>query len=275
MSIVTSSLINKYHKDGYVAPIDILSLEKIKKISEEIYYIERKWPNEIKGLSRNNIHYISPVFDQIVHNSVLLDLIESIVGENILIAGSVLFIKEPDKKGFVSWHQDGKYQGWEPYNYITAWLAITETNEENGCMRMLPKSHKEKFKDHIDTFDEDNLLTRGQTIKEVQINDTVPILLKPGQLSLHHPMTIHGSGINMSKKKRIGFVIQSYIGTNVNQVIGKTYVQQARGKDEFKYHEHTSRPTELMNKNDLLSRDKANNELQKILYKHADKIGKF
>ena len=114
-----------------------------------------------------------------------------------------------------------------------------------------------------------------ETINEVQINDTVPILLKPGQLSLHHPMTIHGSGINMSKKKRIGFVIQSYIGTNVNQVIGKTYVQQARGKDEFKYHEHTSRPTELMNKNDLISRDKANNELQKILYKDAYKIGKY
>ena len=178
-------------------------------------------------------------------------------------------------KSFISWHQDGKYQGWEPYNYITAWLAITDVNEENGCMRMWSGSHKENFKEHKDTFDKDNLLTRGQTIENVSMKETVPIILKPGQLSLHHPMIVHGSGPNLSKNKRIGFAIQSYIGTNVNQLIGKTYVQQARGNDEFKYHEHISRPTELMNKKSLILRDNANNELQKILYKDAKKIGKY
>ena len=272
---LTSKQIKQYHENGYLAPIDILSIKEVGKIKKEIECIENNKPKEITEINRNNIHLISPIFDQVVHNSIILDTVENIIGKNILAAGTVLFVKEPGKKDFVSWHQDGKYQGFEPYNYITAWLAITEANEENGCMRMLPKSHKEKFKVHIDTFDEDNLLTRGQTIKDIEINDTVPILLKPGQLSLHNPMTIHGSGINMSKKKRIGFVIQSYIGTNVNQVIGKTYVQQARGRDEFKYHEYISRPTELMNKNDLIFRDKANNELQKILYKDAFKIGKY
>ena len=52
-------------------------------------------------------------------------------------------------------------------------------------------------------------------------------------------MTVHGSGPNLSKSRRIGFAIQSYIGTNVEQILGKTYVQQVRGKDDFKYHEHT------------------------------------
>ena len=79
----------------------------------------------------------------------------------------------------------------------------------------------------------------------------------------------------MSKKKRIGFVIQSYIGTNVNQVIGKTYVQKARGRDEFKHHDYVSRPAESMDKNNLLLRDIANTELQKILYNDAKKIGKY
>ena len=77
MSIVSPSLINKYHKDGYVAPIDILSIEEVKKINKEIQYIERKWPNEINGLGRNNIHYISPIFDEIVHKPKLLNLIET------------------------------------------------------------------------------------------------------------------------------------------------------------------------------------------------------
>ena len=274
-NVLTDKQINEYNENGYIAPIDILSLEKVKKIREEIDYVEKKWPDEIYGLNRNNIHYYSPIFDQIVHNSKILDSVENFIGHNILAAGTVLFVKEPDKKSFVSWHQDGKYQGWKPYNYITAWLAITDVNEENGCMRMWPGSHKENFKEHKDTFDDDNLLTRGQTIENVSMKETVPILLKPGQLSLHHPMTAHGSGPNISKNKRIGFVIQSYIGTNVDQLIGKTYVQQARGNDEFKYHEHTSRPTELMNKKDLILRNNANYELQKILYKNAKKIGKY
>ena len=275
MSIVSPSLINKYHKDGYVAPIDILSIEEVKKINKEIQYIERKWPNEINGLGRNNIHYISPVFDQIVHKPTLLNLIESIVGENILVAGSVLFIKEPDTKGFVSWHQDGKYQGFQPYNCVTVWIALTNVNEENGCMWMWPKSHKKGILEHNDTFDEDNLLTRGQTIKNVPDKETVPIVLKPGQLSLHHPLTVHASSLNKTNSKRIGFVIQSYIGTNVNQLNGKTYVQLARGKDLLKYHEHTTRPNELMNKKNLLLRNTANIELQKVLYKDAKKIGKY
>ena len=86
---------------------------------------------------------------------------------------------------------------------------------------MWPGSHKDNFKEHKDTFDEDNLLTRGQTIENVPVKDTVPIILKPGQLSIHHPMTVHGSGPNLSKSRRIGFAIQSYIGTNVEQILGQ------------------------------------------------------
>ena len=275
MPTLTSRQINQYNKNGYIAPINILSLKEVNNILEEIKYIEKKWPNRICGLERNNIHYISPIFDQVVHHSKLLDAVKNIIGQNILIAGTVLFIKEPDKKGFVSWHQDGKYQGFKPFNCVTAWLALTNVNEKNGCMRMWPGSHTKKIKQHKDTFEKNNLLTRGQTIKNVPVNKTKAIILKPGQLSLHHPLTVHGSGLNKSNSKRIGFVIQSYIGTNVDQIMGKTYVQQAKGKDQFKFHKHTKRPTERMNEKDLILRNKANKELQKILYKDAKKIGKY
>ena len=272
---LTGKQIKEYNENGYIAPIDILSLEQVKIIREEIDYVEKKWPDEINGLNRNNIHYYSTIIDKLVHNSKILDVIENFIGPNILAAGTVLFVKEPDNKGFISWHQDGIYQGWKPYNSITAWLAITDVNEENGCMRMWPGSHKDNFKEHRDTFDENNLLTRGQTIDNVPAKDTLPIILKAGQLSIHHPMTVHGSGPNLSKSRRIGFAIQSYIGTNVKQILGKTYVQQARGKDDFNYHEHTSRPNRLMNKKDLILRNNTNKELQKILYKDAKKIGKY
>jgi len=275
MSMLSNKELEKYKTNGFVAPVDILSLKEVKKIKEEIEYIEKKWPEELVGLGRNNLHYISPVFDKICHHSKILDAVESIIGKDILVGGTTLFIKDPDSKGFVSWHQDAKYIGFEPYNWVTAWLAITDANEENGCMRMWSGSHKEKIKDHKDTYDENNLLTRGQNVQNVPIEKTTPNILKAGQLSLHHPMIVHGSGPNKSKQRRIGFVIQSYIGSNVDQVIGKVYVQQARGNDTFKYHKHAKRPVELMNKNDMIFKNKANDQLSKIFYKDSKKIGKF
>ncbi len=86
---------------------------------------------------------------------------------------------------------------------------------------------------------------------------------------------VHGSEINKSKDRRIGFVIQSYIGTNVDQVLGKMYVQLARGEDSFKYHKHVKRSFNLMSEKDVLLRKKANEELSNIFYNGAKKIGKF
>ena len=275
MPNLTFDQLKKYNDYGFVAPIDILSSEEANQIKIEIEYIEKKWPEELVGLGRNNAHYISPVLDNVCHNSKILDAVESIIGKNILVGGTTIFIKEPDKQGFVSWHQDAKYIGFEPYNWVTAWLAITDANEENGCMRMLPGSHKKKIKEHKDTFNKNNLLTRGQTVQNVSLEKTIPNELRAGQLSLHHPMIVHGSGINKSAYRRIGFVIQSYIGSNVDQVIGKVYVQQARGDDLYKFHKHTPRPVKLMNEENLTLRRKANKELSKIFYNDAKKKGQY
>ena len=63
MSSLNSKQIKNYKDNGFVAPIDVLSSEDAKKIKEEIEYIEKKWPDELVGLGRNNVHYISPIFD--------------------------------------------------------------------------------------------------------------------------------------------------------------------------------------------------------------------
>ncbi len=275
MSSLTVKQIKQYQEEGYVAPIDVLSKEEAKEIRDEIECIEKKWPNELEGLGRNYVHLISPVFNKICYKPKILDAVESLIGQNILICGTTLFIKNANEKGFVSFHQDAKYIGLEPHNWVTAWIAVTDANEENGCMRMWTGSHKENLKHHDQKFDENNLLTRGQTVEDVPINKTKPIILKAGQMSLHHPKVVHGSGLNKSNDRRIGFVVQSYIGTNVDQVLGKMYVQLARGKDSFNYHENVTSPIELMNEKDILVRKKANEELSKIFYKGSEKIGKF
>jgi len=275
MTSLTSKQLKDYEDYGFVAPIDVLTLDEANEIKTEIEKIENRWPGALNGLGRNYAHMISPIFDKVCHNSKILDAVESIIGKDILVGGTTLFIKDPDNKGFVSWHQDAKYIGFEPHNWVTAWLAITDANEENGCMRMWSGTHKEKIREHKDTFNKSNLLTRGQTVQNVPLEKTIPNELKAGQLSLHHPMIVHGSTPNRSNSRRVGFVIQSYIGTNVDQVIGKVYVQQARGTDKFKYHQHTKRPVELMSKKDVALRKKANEELSKIFYSGANAKGKY
>jgi len=275
MANLSPEQIKQYQDKGYLAPIVALTKDEANEVKEEIEFIEKKWPNELKGLGRNYVHLISPIFDKIVHNSKILDAVEDIIGKNILVGGTTLFIKDPDKKGFVSFHQDAKYIGFEPHNWVTAWLAITDSNEENGCMRMYSGTHKEDLRAHNEKFNEGNLLTRGQTVENVPIKQTEPVILKAGQMSLHHPKIVHGSGVNRSNKRRIGFVIQSYIGTNVEQVIGKVYVQQARGEDAFNYHNHVERPTSTMGEKNINIRKMAMEELSNIFYIGLEKKGKF
>ena len=68
---------------------------KQMKLKTEIEKIEKRWPNELDGLGRNYVHMISPVFDKVCHNPKILDAVESIIGKDILVGGTTLFIKDP------------------------------------------------------------------------------------------------------------------------------------------------------------------------------------
>lgn len=142
-------------------------------------------------------------------------------------------------------------------------------------MRMIPGSHKAALAEHVDTYGDDNLLTRGQTVPDVDEDEAVAVPLKPGQLSLHHPRIVHGSGPNMSGERRIGFAMQSYIAPNVEQVIGRIWVQQARGSDRFGHHDVAPRPTGTMQPGDMRFRDEANDRLSEIFYAGANRKGRY
>ena len=94
-------------------------------------------------------------------------------------------------------------------------------------------------------------------------------------MSLHHPRIVHGSGINNSNDRRIGFVIQSYIGTNVKQILGKNSVQVARGTDHYNYHMKINRPVSLMDQNDIKIKNAENDNLQNIFYKGSENKGSY
>ena len=136
MSYLSSNQLKQYKDEGFVYPINIFTKEKANEIRNEIELIEKRVPGELEKSGRYNAHLISPLLDEVTHNSKILDAVESLIGRNILVCGTTLFIKNQNKKGFVSYHQDAKYIGLEPHNWVTAWVAITDSNEKNGCMRM-------------------------------------------------------------------------------------------------------------------------------------------
>ena len=146
MTYLSSNQLKQYEDEGFVSPINIFSKEKANEIRNEIELIEKEIPGELDNSGRYNAHLISPLLDEVTHHPKILDAVQSLIGEDILVCGTTLFIKNPHEKGFVSYHQDAKYIGFEPHNWVTAWVAVTDANEKNGCMRMLSGSHKDNLK---------------------------------------------------------------------------------------------------------------------------------
>jgi hypothetical protein len=99
--------------------------------------------------------------------------------------------------------------------------------------------------------------------------------MRGGQLSLHHPRIVHGSGPNLSQRRRLGFAIQSFIAPDVDQVIGRNWTQLARGEDKYGHHGTAGHPKGVMDPDDIAFRNMTNEELSKIFYAGAAQKGKF
>jgi hypothetical protein len=271
---LTDAQIETFHRDGFVAPIDVFFEEDALRLRAELEAAEAKWPEAFEGAARNNAHLNLTCLDEIVHNSTLVDAVQDIIGPDILNYGTVLFIKEPHDPGFVSWHQDARYMGLEPHVGVTAWIALSHSNEESGCMQMIPGSHAE-IKEHNDTFGETNILTRGQEVEGVDPSQAVSLILRPGQMSIHSARVIHASQPNKSQDRRIGFVIQPYMPPHVEQTIVETGAQLIRGSDSHGNFKRIGRPKTNMDPDDLIVRDWINQTWADILYHGAEKRRDF
>ena len=208
---LTAEQIDHYGGQGYLFPLDVMPEEQALDYARCLEEAEARFPQALNPYRRNNAHLAFKFLDEIVHHPRMLDAVEDVIGENILVWGTVLFIKEPRDPGFVSWHQDYTYMGLEPHDGVTAWLALTPSNQASGCVKVIPGSHKNGIRPHRDTFTEHNVLSRGQTIDDIDAAAAVDMVLRPGQMSLHHPRTIHGSQPNRSDSRRIGVAVQTYL----------------------------------------------------------------
>ena len=142
-------------------------------------------------------------------------------------------------------------------------------------MRMVPGTHAGDIRPHTDTFGADNILTRGQTIEDVDEASAVDLVLAPGQLSFHHPRVVHGSRPNRSDDRRIGFTIQSYLKPCSRQTLVDTRAQLARGADTHGHFALAPRPAEDMAADAVVLRDRINDQWAEVLYHSAERRRDF
>lgn len=267
---LTPEQIASYEDNGFAFPIDVFSSDEVADIRERLAQIEALDPEAVSGQNRNNAHLAYDVFDEIVHHSAIADAVEDLIGPDILVLSSIVFAKEANSSGYVSWHQDGTYAAMSDATPVTAWIALTDSTLENGAMRFLPGSHKgEGYLHHADTYADNNILTRGQSIEEIDESQSVPMTLKAGQMSLHHWKVAHASGPNTTDQRRIGFSIQAFIRPSVQQLKGRGFVQQVRGVDPEKNMEHVPRVGDLTRKDALALRQRINKQWLDQLYDGA------
>ncbi|QGX97684.1 phytanoyl-CoA dioxygenase family protein [Roseovarius faecimaris] len=230
--------IETYWEDGYLFPIPVIPAEEAQGLRAELEEMERRWldnglPLPLNTYKRINAHCVMPMAHRIAADPRVLDVVEGIIGPDILIWSVEFFIKEPRTKQMVSMHQDLTYWGFGAVDHlVTAWIALSPATPDSGCMNFVRGSHKNPILPHVDTHDANNLLSRGQEIRvDVAEEDREAIEIHPGQMSLHHGLTIHGSDANITDDRRIACVVRYLSPQVAQQVADKDYAILARGAD--------------------------------------------
>ena len=268
--ILKKEQIEQYYDQGFISPVRVISEQEAHSIKQELEMVESEFPEEINAESRNNLHLSFAFLDALAHNEIIVDAMEDLIGPNISLWASVMFIKEPSSKQYVSWHQDATYMGLDSLNFPTPWVALSPSNKETGCMTMIAGSHKTKIQEHEDTFAKNNILTRGQVIQNVDESKAVDLILEPGEMSIHHGAVIHGSQPNNSNHRRIGFSLQSYMPPNIKQIVGRNIWTHVRGKKrEDENGILLDRPNFNMDPATVEQRRIANENMSEILYNGA------
>jgi non-haem Fe2+, alpha-ketoglutarate-dependent halogenase len=250
-SETAQEIVKQYTQTGFCFPLRVLDESEVRDFSSRFldFYAQRKArlssipAREQSALLSETHTSLDWVYKLAAHPRVL-DAVESVLGPNLLIWGSRWFSKMPGDKTYVSWHQDGTYWGLQPPNVTTAWIALSRSGVENGCLRVIPGSHLQGLLPQNETYAPENALSRGQEIAvEVDEDQAVELVLQPGEMSLHHIGIVHGSKVNTSDQPRIGIAVR-YITPEVVQSGPETpYAMLVRGSDRYNHFEHLSPPS--------------------------------
>lgn len=242
MPHLSTAQVQSFHRNGFLAPLPAFTPDETRTLRQRVETIEAAAGPGKERAARAGLPVTHAWAWDLVHDPRIVHPISDVLGDDVLLWSMDWFIKEPGPS-FVSYHQDATYWGLEPHHVATAWVALSDASPRTGPMRFIPGSHKGPLYEQDDTFEDNNLLSRGQRVKtDVDESQGVLAPLSAGEMSLHHVRVIHGSDPNLTADRRIGMVLR-YCATDVRQtkVEGDRAILVA-GEDRYGHFEMIPRP---------------------------------
>ena len=230
--LLTQDEVRHFRSEGYVFPKRCISAEQAADSLRQLEDYEAELGHEAQNHVRFKFHLVFNWALEIARSPVILDAVEDLIGPDILLFAGSIWTKNGHDPRFVAWHQDSAYFGLDPHEEITAWVAISDSDRENGCLRVLPRSHLEDDMTHIEKKGDDNLLVFGQRIEGIDDDRGIDVELKAGEFSLHHERTAHSSRANTSDRRRVGLSL-FYIPTHVRSTLDRRTALLVRGEDKY------------------------------------------
>ena len=234
---LSDAQVAQYGRDGCLWPVPGLTAAEVRHYRAKLEAFEASQGMLLStpGNSyRLRVHALFRWAYEIATHGAILDAVEDLLGPDILIYTSTLFIKEPGTPMLAAWHQDATYFGLEPHEHVTAWVALSDASAESGCMEFIPGSpalgqlmHRSKAHAHS--------INGGAQKIAIALDESKAIHapLKAGEFSFHHTLLVHRSEPNNSAHRRIGYGI-SYIPTRVRHTGShRVPAMLARGSDKF------------------------------------------
>jgi ectoine hydroxylase-related dioxygenase (phytanoyl-CoA dioxygenase family) len=224
-----------YHREGFLAPVHVMSPADMASRLRWLEQLESERAGRLAPTHNIKAHLLVPWLWQMVHDPAILDPVEDLLGPDLLCWAAGFFDKRPGEPHHVTWHQDASYWGLSAPDALTAWIAFTPSRQDNGCLRVSARTHGGVLP-HINTQDRTNMLPGREAVAlDIDAESAVDIVLEPGEMSLHHVLTVHGSEANRSGERRCGLAIRYIAGhlTKLNGARGTATLVRGRDHGHF------------------------------------------
>ena len=201
-----------FETDGYVIFRDVIDQELIKEVNDHVEWLQARHP-DVRPEQLGHVYLRDdPFWVRLISDDRLLDIAEQFVGPDLALFASHYISKPPYSGQPVLWHQDAAFWPLDPMKVVTLWLAVDHSTPENGCVRVIPGSHRSGVAGMRDNTDVESVLGKEIAV-EVDESQAVDMVLAPGDVEVHHPNIVHGSNANTSPHRRCGLTIR-YIPTS-------------------------------------------------------------
>ena len=228
MTALSEAEVRQYHELGYLVPGLRLPEARVAQLREALERLIRDNPGvrpeklvsahlarrggqaNAEGV-RGQAEFLALAMDPQI-----LDAVEQLIGPDIILWGCHVFCKPAGDGHETPWHQDGHYWPIRPLATCTVWVALEESSTENGCLRVIPRSHLARLSHpHLREDRPDVALQQRLADDSFDAGTAVDLELQPGQMSMHDVYMIHGANANRSAKRRTGVALRYMPGTSV------------------------------------------------------------